>query len=262
MARKRLSDLLREEGQKPDEKPASGKTAPTKQPAKPVEEDPAIPVTAEVIAHQAEQISEFVAELRDAAAPSAPIDTATIAQLEATIAELEGTIVSLNTQLETKQQAALQKETDLQELIANLEAKLDHQDELMQELKAEAKQAKQTAEQLQAELEDAKQMILQLSQANTKPATTHRPVLESSRAAEPELETRKQELIIPGQTKPAASQPKAPEPKANPVKQHQVVLRKLLDHPTQPGSLPPMPSEPQTAAPSMKLSETDVGWMD
>jgi hypothetical protein len=112
-------------------------------------------------------------------------------------------------------------------------------------------------EQLKAELESARTMILQLSEANAKP--TAKP-LPSSRAAEPELESTNTQIVVPSAK---SARPNPPATVERP-KLHQLELRKMLDHPTRPGSLPPMPSEtkPVEKEKEVKLSDTDVGWMD
>jgi hypothetical protein len=157
------------------------------------------------------------------------------------------------------------------------------QSQIETQQQTEAQQAQQT-EQLKAELDSAKQMILQLSQANAKPAppaaskppaapiapiapAASKPpaapaaqplqrnlsYLPSSRAAEPELESSNTQIVIPPAKPASLDRPKL----------HQLELRKVLDHPTRPGSLPPMSSEPKPAEKEeIKLSETDVGWMD
>lgn len=293
MARKRLSDLLREEGQKPEksptpESPTQSAEAPAAEPTASTE--PAIAVEAELVAPPAAPVEDFVADLRNAAAPETP----TSASLEvadptpAIVAELESQLADLQAALGAQQQSAQAKVADLQELIANLEAKINHQEEEVQRFKAEAEQAKQVAQQLHTDLEEARQTILQLSQANAKPPAKSTPrVIESPRAAEPELETSTPQLMLPSRpigtprpaypsfpSQPAASQPPAARPAASspdrpsvpapdrpPV--HQLALRKMLDHPTQPGSLPAMSSEPRPPQPdTVKLTETDVGWMD
>ncbi|MCU0525296.1 MAG: hypothetical protein MUF72_10780 [Elainella sp. Prado103] len=285
MARKRLSDLLREEGQKPEKSPDLPTDLPSADSAQDTDPiEPVIAVEAELLEPPATPVADFVDDLRQATEPEgadlsssdrADLSQSTrIAELEHQLTELAHQLADAQSALVAQKRTAQNKEADLQELIANLEAKIAHQAEEMQqwqaELQAEAAQAKQTAKQLQAELEDARQTILQLSQANAKPTPR---VIESPRAAEPELEPSKHQLVLPSRpigtprpaspsfpSQPAASQP-VPASDRPPV--HQLALRKMLDHPTQPGSLPPMPSEPRPPQPeTVKLTETDVGWMD
>lgn len=252
MARKRLSDLLREEEQKGGEKSTAPETENTSTPAQSDAAEPVVEVTGEVVA--SDDLSSAHIELRNAAAEPEPTpDEPNDAQ--ATIqAELENTIEQLKTELKTLQQkvqAAQTKEATLQTEIDQLKAETTTQQKQIQQLQAEVKQS----DQLKTELEAAKQMILKLSQpqptaskATPKPAPS---VMPTVRAAEPELDSKPVEMIVPA--KPAAAQ----RPKL-----HQMELRKLLDHPTQPGSLPPMPSETKKPEKEVKLSDTDVGWMD
>lgn len=264
MARKRLSDLLREEEQKGADNPApvtppkqtapkqapktTGKaTTPAAAKSKPAAE------TAEVIATQAEQVSSFVAELRDQSdAASVPPAAEALA-----IAELETTIAQLKAELEAMQKAAHHQETAYQTQIHDLKQQLAGRDAAMQQLQTSFEQMQQQAEQAKTDLEVARQMILQLSQVNGKPAATKSslktlPVLESPRAAEPELESKPLELIMPTAKSKTEERPKL----------HQLELRKVLDHPTQPGTIPEMPPETKPTEQPVKLTDTDVGWMD
>ncbi|XPM53484.2 MAG: hypothetical protein EDM05_035820 [Leptolyngbya sp. IPPAS B-1204] len=319
MARKRLSDLLREE----DQKAAARESAPepaSNQPSvdktdgnsdgksgnqsgnqssnqsgnqsdqtsaqtadsnlnpgpNPDTEAAAIPVTAEVIASQAEQVGDFVNELRNAAvepvgaevAKEKAAETDTVKSNVAPtvnpelVETLEATIAQLKQELTVAQErarAAEAKQAALQDQIINLETQVAAQSEALQSLQNEKQQLQQQSqqvEQLQNELADAKTMILQLSQTNTKPVAKPLP---STRAAEPELEPTNSQIVVP------AAKPAPPDR----PKLHQLELRRMLDHPTQPGSLPPMPSEPKPVEKDkvkdkdeVKLSEADVGWID
>jgi chromosome segregation ATPase len=297
MARKRLSDLLREEGQKAADQDASEAAKPNQASSAKSTDDAtdnasdntsdaeAIPVTAEVIASQAEQVGDFVSELRDASAEpdhetdgaeadssesdNSESDNSKVARSNPSAPELtalEATITQLNADLEMARQAAQSAQAQqvaLQEKVTSLEAKVAAQAEVIQQLQTEKQQvekSQQQVEQLKAELESARTMILQLSQANAKPTTkpTAKP-LPSSRAAEPELESTNTQIVVPSAK---SAQPKQPSQGERP-KLHQLELRKMLDHPTRPGSLPPMPSETKPAEKEkVKLSDTDVGWMD
>lgn len=255
MVKKRLSDLLREEG----EKPAAAGEAATVEVA-----------TGEVAAGEAatgekETLGQPLVEL---SLPQKPAAQAPVAP------ELEATILQLKQDIAAAQQIAQAAEALSNQQIANLQAKITEQDSQIQQLNAEAEatnqQANQQITQLKAELETARQTILQLSQpkppqpaarpgatflGRSQPPTLPSPaVLPSSRAAEPELEVSQSKMIIPERAaKPALSRPKL----------HELELHKVLDHPTQAGSLPPMSSEPNPAEKeSIKLSDADVGWMD
>jgi len=283
MVKKRLSDLLREEGEKPEEGAESGeKLSESAEGVDAVEAPEAteaiettIDVAAEVVATEAELVKGFMAELQAAeASKQAAIQTGS---------ELEATILQLKQDIEAAQRMAQDAEAVFNQQLATLQAKLVEQDNLIQQLNAEAEaatqQSSQQVTQLKAELETARQTILKLSQVNppkaaavapvpvalarpsatflgrSQPPTMPSPaVLPSPRAAEPELESRQSHLIMP-------SRPAKPIPERS--TRHELELHKVLDHPTQPGSLPPMSSEPKPVEKeSVKLSETDVGWMD
>lgn len=266
MARKRLSDLLREEGQKAgeDTKATESTNQPSQpKPSKQEDVEAAVPVTAEVIAAQAEHVEEFVSDLRSAAAEPEPAT----APSQPHQAELEKTIAQLKTELDTACQTAALQEAALKTQIADLQSQLATQETALQTLQAEAQQAEQQSSQLKAELESAKQMILQLSQVNSTPVRPKQTVpqpLPSTRAAEPELEPNKTQLVVPSTKLATNARPKL----------HELELRKVLDHPVRPGSLPPMSSERPGSLPPMsseakpaekeevKLTDADVGWMD
>ncbi len=249
MVKKRLSDLLREEGEKPA---ATGEAA-----------------TGEAATGEKETLGQPLAEL---SLPQKPAAQAPVAP------ELEATILQLKQDIAAAQQIAQAAEALCNQQIADLQAKITEQDSQIQQLNTAAEatnqqanqQANQQITQLKAELETARQTILQLSQpkppqpaarpgatflGRSQPPTLPSPaVLPSSRAAEPELEVSQSKMIIPERAaKPALSRPKL----------HELELHKVLDHPTQAGSLPPMSSEPKPAEKeSIKLSDADVGWMD
>ncbi|MBF2072598.1 MAG: hypothetical protein IGS50_02370 [Synechococcales cyanobacterium C42_A2020_086] len=245
MARKRLSDLLREEANKSpadaslSETPANESHAQPAAPAstKETHRQEAIP-DAEATEHSSLNSSNGTPAGAIAAAPS---DPATSRRHSPTKAELEATIAELRSTLQQTQDAAQQQEATLQQQITHLTSELASQQALIEQLQTEVQQVQS----LKAQLEEARKVILQLSQVNAQPA----PPLKaspaspgSSPAAEPELET----------TQPVRPVPK---PTSTPSK-HQIALRQMLAHPTQPGSLPKMSSE------ESKLSETDMGWVD
>lgn len=262
MARKRLSDLLREEEQKGGEKspePETEQVSASPEVAKPDAAEPVVAVTGEVIApddlSQADR-----GDLRNAAAepeptpPAQTSDTRFSDAQAATQAALEGTIEQMKTELKSFQQmiqGAQTKATTLQAQIDQLNAETAAQQNKIQQLQAEVEQS----EQVKTELEAAKQMILKLSQPSpaankaTKPAPS---VLPSVRAAEPELDSKPVQMVVPAAKATPSDRPKL----------HQMALRKVLDHPIQPGSLPPMPSEAKIIEKEIKLSDADVGWMD
>jgi hypothetical protein len=161
------------------------------------------------------------------------------APLEKTVG-LEATVLDLKATLDAVQP----KDSILLKQISDLKADLEAKGSLIEKLQTEVKQAGQ----IKAELAEAKQMILKLSEVNAKP-------LAAIASSHPQA-------IAPPQTPTAPkSKPKSTlqiEPAAAAHKtRHESALRKILQHPTQPGSPPPMPSEREG-----QLSEIDIGWMD
>lgn len=155
---------------------------------------------------------------------------------------LEATVLDLKATLDAVQP----KDSILLKQINELKADLEAKGSLIEKLQAEIKQA----EPIKAELAEAKQMILKLSEVNAKPLTAISPTYPQG--------------VAPLHT-PAATKPE-PEPKSTlqiesaavaHKTQHESALRKIFQHPTQPGSPPPMSSEREG-----QLSEIDIGWMD
>jgi hypothetical protein len=158
--------------------------------------------------------------------------------LEATVLDLKATLDAV----QPKDTVLLKQISDLK---ADLEAKnadLEAKNNLIAKLQTEAKQA----DPLKAELAEAKQMILKLSEVNAKPLvaipSAHTPSAKPDPKPEPKPEPKSTLHIEPA-------------PRKTP---HETALRKVLQHPTQPGSLPPMPSEKKEG----QISEMDIGWMD
>jgi len=155
------------------------------------------------------------------------------APLEKTVG-LEATVLDLKATLDAVQP----KDSVLLKQVSDLKATLEAKDSLIEKLQTEVKQA----EHLKAELAEAKQMILKLSEVNAKPLTAIAPI-HTPAAAKPDL-TPKSTLQV--ESGAAAHKTK-----------HESALRKIFQHPTQPGSPPPMSSEREG-----QLSEIDIGWMD
>ena len=133
MTKKRLSDLIEEEAQKPEDSDEAQEATP-----------------------------ESDASLSDTE-PSDESTTPTPSRAKrtnATKAELETTLAELSDEL----QAAHQKESFLQKQIAGLQSDLQEQSKLVQKLQAEVEQGNK----VKAEFEQAKKVILQLSEANAK----------------------------------------------------------------------------------------------
>jgi DNA repair exonuclease SbcCD ATPase subunit len=155
---------------------------------------------------------------------------------------LEATVLDLKATLDAVQP----KDSILLKQVTELKADLEAKDSLIKKLQAEVKQA----EHIKAELAEAKQMILKLSEVNAKPLVAIAPSYPQE--------------VTPTPT-PAVTKPQ-PEPKSTlqiesaavaHKTQHESALRKIFQHPTQPGSPPPMSSEREG-----QLSEVDIGWMD
>lgn len=258
MARKRLSDLLREEEQKGEDQSTSetstsevienASTEPAPDPAAST-----VAVTAEVIAAPTDPTGDAGLELRNAAVEP-PTPETDNSQHSPTQADFEGAIEQLKAELKSLRQtseAAQTQEATLQAQIDHLKAEITAQQGTIQKLQAEADQS----EQLKTELETAKQLILKLSQPSpqgNKATAKLAPSVIAPKAVEPELESKPVQSSVPPAKAAASERPKI----------HQMALRKVLEHPTQAGSLPAMPSERKIIDTEVKLSDTDVGWMD
>lgn len=136
MAKKRISDLIHEEAQN---LPDSDGT-------------PVIEVTAqEVLEEDAEPANELPINATEK--PTASSKSPTKAELEATVTELKAAL-----------EQGSQKESLLQQQIADLRSELDEQKTFVKKLQKELEQAKP----LKAELEQVKKAAVQLAEANSK----------------------------------------------------------------------------------------------
>ena len=145
MTKKRLEDLLREEAGKPLDS-----------------ETEALPEAAldqlptDATPSEMESLSETSAEplaVNTSATPRPKRTNPTKAELETAVTELQEAL-----------QVAYQKESSLQQQVANLQLEVQEQKTLVQKLQTELERANY----LQAELEQAKAVILQLSEANSR----------------------------------------------------------------------------------------------
>ncbi len=274
MARKRLSDLLREEAQKPTESQETEAQEPG------VAAEAAPELTSEAKSGATTAAPEASLE----ASPALP-EVAKAATSSPTPADLQGTIAQLQAALEAEQQKSQQQIQELQQEIAQLQDKLQVQIELNQTPKEGAKSA--PVQQLKAELEEARSVILQLSEENQKlqaaqkaQMTKAMPPAASQAQAAPVASKPQATQILTRSPAPARAaltplpQPKSPEPGLESYKpaasqgivpmpgrdrpNHEVALRKMMEHPALPGTLPEMSSEKSTS----KISEVDIGWMD
>ena len=260
MVKKRLSDLLREEAQK------SGEAAP---------EQSENQQTEGTIAPAAEKANEPAkaapeSEPPEAAQPvepeASPEEPSHQRKSSPTKVELEGLVAELKAALAASRQTTQQQEDALNQQITTLQASLQNQQSLIEQLQTEVQQAQS----LKKELEEAKQMILQLSQANAKP-TPAAPAVSAPSSYQP---------LALSPMKPPSAQPAEPELEASRIKldqptgadgklvpgnppKYQQELRRILDHPTRPSAVPPMPSDAiQEKEQEKKLSDTDMGWVD
>jgi TolA-binding protein len=167
---------------------------------------------------------------------------------------LDATLLDLKATLEAVQP----KDTVLTQQISDLKAELDAKDTLIAKLQTDAQQAEQLraeaqqVEQLKSELAEAKQMILKLSEANAKPLVAISPLhTPAAPKAEAKVDAKTVAKAAPKSTLQIESSVAAHNSK------HETALRKILQHPTQPGLPPSMPSEKEG-----KLSEIEIGWMD
>ncbi|MEP0912377.1 hypothetical protein NDI45_15785 [Leptolyngbya sp. GB1-A1] len=214
-----------------------------------------------------------------------------------TKAELETTIAELKTQLETAQQQKESFDQQIDHLQAEVKRQQSVIDQLQAEmqqsksLRAELEEARQVilklseinvkpvdAKYASKEQDTRKQQDTRKETAGTATngvaPTAHlhyvkagesqpippqsaisksgAPIVPApSNAAEPELESKPVQFKMPASNEDAG--------KLAPPSRHQQELRRILDHPIRPASLPPM-STPQKE--DKKLSETDMGWVD
>lgn len=252
MARKRLSDLLREEAGKPTGKGAStdGKAntsapveSPTPEPS--LESGATIEVEAVPVTEEHPELETLVAELK-----------AAVEQAEQREAGLNQQVHDLKAELKTQT-------ADLKQAKSQLEKAERHSDQLETEMNAQAAEVKQLqsslqtaaqkTKQLEAELTEAKQAALHLAEANSKLAQELEALKPPAKApAKPSAETPAKTLAKPtGQptakpASPPATQP-APLATADSFRQRQ---ERSLAHPIFPSKLPG------------QLTEQDLGWVD
>lgn len=228
MARKRLSDLLREEVQKPTE----ADTAPPE-----AVDAPTIEIEAEVAAEPATDKttkSEPAKATKKTPAKTAKPDGANPAAESITALQTE--IDTLTTALTTSENRV----GELQKEIAALQAELQAKTTETQTLTSQLDKATQQARSLEQELAEAKQTILQLAETNTQ------------------LQAKQQTAIAPPAARPTT--PAKPAPSTgkltnSPLSQQEIIHRRQaesLAHPI-------FPSTDKTPG---QLSEQDLGWVD
>jgi len=157
MVKKRLSDLLREEAQKPAEEGDAPPASPRRQ-RSPASQSPSASSSVPAVGEAVDAVSPSPEESPGAATAADP--TPTEAALQAAIAPLEETIADLEESL----RVAKRTEDALRQEVTHLEVELADQRTVIQTLTTELDQVKP----IKRELEQAKQLILQLSEGNLK----------------------------------------------------------------------------------------------
>jgi len=243
MVRKRLSDMLREEAQKPVETESES-----------------------ALTDQAPVSSAGAAQSKPAAKPKSTTtgSRAASASQSSIAAKAEATAIAPEvTRLKAELETAAKQVADLNQQITDLKAELGNQSTAAKKLQTNSEKAEQRSQQLETELSEAKQTILQLAEVNSqlKQDLTAKPT-----AAIPETLAKlstglRREIAPPLKTLPATL-PTVPA-EANPAEakkntrtalSQQDLLRrqqKSLAHPVFPAGNPPG-----------HLSEQDLGWVD
>lgn len=269
MARKRLSDLLREEAQKssdgdatPGETPAAaGEQGADEQaegdnqtPDTAVQEKPESSTASSK--QQKSQPSNADSNADTESSPSAApgSDSAHSTQPKRsnlTKAELESKLADVEAIL----QSTVQEKEVLQQHVDGLQSELDAQKELIATLKNRSEQS----DRLKAELDEAKRVILQLSEVNSKLTQASsgavQPAVQQSEPASSK-QTKQASSSQPSSDQTASrSQPKRSESSPGQLSLRQAPPRR--SQPSQSYPLPKMPSENDT-----KLTDADIGWVD
>ncbi|HBB32205.1 MAG TPA: hypothetical protein DDZ80_27640 [Cyanobacteria bacterium UBA8803] len=174
MAKKRLTDLLREEVAKSPE---------------PLDEDMQETTTEPQVQQNAEAVEELTMNIQ--AKPSTRSSTPTKAELEATVTELKAALAEAQNkettlaELKEAWAEANKREASLQEQITDLQADLQQQKQSVEQLQKEL----QEIDQLKTELDKAKKAAVQLAQANeklTQEISTLKKENEALKANEPQ----------------------------------------------------------------------------
>ena len=176
MARRRLTDLLREEVQKPEESSVE-------------------PVETTQKTETAGAAKAETAKVDTAKAETAKVDAVTKAAAIAAAAAAKS-IAVLQTTLEQTQQ----REGDLKNQVTDLQAKLDEQQKLVKSLQSDLKRS----DKLQKDLEEARKDALQLADANTKlaqeietlkkPPSQPQPTAAIAKTAAPAEQARQRQI--------------------------------------------------------------------
>lgn len=267
MAKRGLSDLLREEAQKSLESEVVGNVERSQElvqtsPNTPDNAEPAsvqtVDVKAQPVAAPAQSEESEAAKskrgsstgnktttAKAAATKSATSkahaseDDASTQQETPDISGLEATIAELRKDLE----AARKTEKSLLDKMTAIQADLDEQKSLSQKLQAEVKHSKK----LESELEEAKKVILQLTESNANPEPAAKPEPVPAHRA-----VAKKEPAKPQSAQLArVPQPPAPDAGNRDYRSHRILLGERI----------PKHSMHQHY-PGKTTSDSDLGWFD
>ncbi len=294
MAKKRLSDLLREEAQGSDandtSNDASNDASSNGEPE--IETNAAIATVDTTAVDVDEEQPADTAEANDSESEDADADDHAKRSSRTTKAELNEIVTDLESKLDAAREteASLNQqvqnlETDLQEQsvrVKQLQAKLEPAQQQIQELQAELKQQQKLTDQLQSELKqtqqlkqelaEAKQTILQLTEVNQNlqaaAASTAAPVPARSTSARPgaAIVPRRGPIQRPiGASAALAAQPESvPELEdtnpARPAASHGINPQSYY-HP-EPKRLRRQSIVPAKSSQNSMLSDDDIGWVD
>ena len=229
MVRKRLSDMLREEAQKPAETELDSAST-----------------------DQATDSTAGAAQSKPAATRSTTAGSRAKSAQSSTASKQEATAIAPETTfLKAELETAAKQITDLNQQVTDLKAELENQAIAAKKLQANSEKAEQRSQQLDTELSEAKQTILQLVEVNSQ---LKQDLTAKQAAAIPEVISRGS--APPSKTFPAKPSTVPAETKQNTLTtlSQQDLLRrqrKSLAHPVFPAGNPPG-----------HLSEQDLGWVD
>lgn len=243
MVRKRLSDMLREEAQKPAEPKIEITSS-----------DSAIASSA-VPSQPAAKRKSTTAGSRAAASPQSSNASKTSASKTTVSKEKAPAIASEVTSLTAELETAAKQVADLNQQVTGLKAELEDQITASKKLQPTLEKAEKRNQQLEIELSEAKQTILQLVEVNSQlkqdlavkqqavaiPETIPRGIAPSPKSSLPEPSP-----IVPAEPKKSTL--------ASATSTHQEFLRrqqKSLAHPVFPAGDSPG-----------HLSDQDLGWVD
>lgn len=274
MAKKRLSDLLREEvgddrpaateeakpqADSPDAKTIPSRRKRSRSKASEAEPSPASKTNSPTPSpkpssgrSRAKKTTESkqtqVASTPPTTSDPTPVAALDVAALEAKQAELEAAIAQLQEQLES----AHRREEHLRQQVVDLEDALEAEQGTVVNLKAELRQANQ----VRTELEEARQTILKLSEAASS-ATRQVTALKQELAT---VTTKSGQAISraasepsehPAPLRPSTSLQKSDsQPASSGLSRHHQELNRVLRHPVPPD------------VPSTAFSNDDLGWVD